>query len=485
MDQSRLVERELKGKTKYQLQKLASKIRLDFENGIDTKEAMVQELIRYRAVELYDRFTVDQAKFHIDPESSRLLSKELKEHPNFTIGFDKLRKRRQASRQEHEKARTSSVAWPKPTIGALTDRVAAADGNDDWIPFQITHHDVGNRFPLASLQVGQELPGTVVGISMVDGLRVDVGAEVDAVVPVDWSKLSQPSLGATVNVTLHAVHPDKSDEDSPTCQYRFPLRATLEGSPLEENNREPLDLSGTDALAMAPGLGNSTLPQGTSSGSSKNMRPSPDQVLSWVPWSSDKFVDVPPMGGGAGQELIHEDSSEEWSEKVAKERRWLAAEEQCRQALARDLAATERAIALSSPPPISPALLGLVEVASEDADAAVHCVLPVVEGDKLTFRTVSFTDSDEFTAWREQTEEEHNRLWKGSDRLEKPDVKKRQESAEEMISIFRCHDALHIRGAIFAEEAELKEGASNYEADEWLDEVMEEMRLDYGKVLAQ
>ncbi|KAI8111996.1 hypothetical protein M9435_004491 [Picochlorum sp. BPE23] len=109
-------------------------------------------------------------------------------------------------------------------------------------------HEGGDRKPLSNLQIGDVLTGTVVAQLMNHGLRVDIGAEADGLVPMRgidiWKKVEQqgklPDVGDSIEVEVFAIREDPV--------FRFPLQVApldedlASNIPPPEEHKPPLDL---------------------------------------------------------------------------------------------------------------------------------------------------------------------------------------------------------------------------------------------------
>lgn len=109
-------------------------------------------------------------------------------------------------------------------------------------------HDSSERKPLTDLQLGDILVGTVVEQLMHHGLRVDVGAGADGLIPLKgieyWKRVEDsgflPTVGDTIEVEVYAIREDPV--------FRFPLQVAPVDEKLSsilpppEEHKPPLDL---------------------------------------------------------------------------------------------------------------------------------------------------------------------------------------------------------------------------------------------------
>lgn len=109
-------------------------------------------------------------------------------------------------------------------------------------------HDSSERKPLSDLQLGDILVGRVVEQLMHHGLRVDVGAGADGLIPLKgikyWKRLEDsgflPTVGDTIEVEVYAIREDPV--------FRFPLQVAPVDEKLSsilpppEEHKPPLDL---------------------------------------------------------------------------------------------------------------------------------------------------------------------------------------------------------------------------------------------------
>jgi uncharacterized protein YrzB (UPF0473 family) len=122
--------------------------------------------------------------------------------------------------------------------------IPVEDNIDDY-----RHKDrAGNRTPLSEIRIGDILTGTVVEQSMYHGLRVDVGAEVDGLIPIRgiemWKAVEKsghlPNIGDAIAVEVYAIREDPV--------FRFPLQIAPTNDKLSsmipppEEHKPPLDL---------------------------------------------------------------------------------------------------------------------------------------------------------------------------------------------------------------------------------------------------
>lgn len=111
------------------------------------------------------------------------------------------------------------------------------------------HKDcTGDRTPLSKMRIGDILTGTVVEQSMYHGLRVDVGAEADGLIPMRgiemWRAVEKsghlPNIGDAIEVEVYAIREDPV--------FRFPLQIAPTNAnlvskiPTPEEHKPPLDL---------------------------------------------------------------------------------------------------------------------------------------------------------------------------------------------------------------------------------------------------
>lgn len=114
--------------------------------------------------------------------------------------------------------------------------------------FDDFRHKNRDRKPLSRLQLGDILVGTVVEQLMHHGLRIDVGADADGIIPLkgieNWKRVEEsgylPGIGDNIEVEVYAIR------DDPV--FRFPLQVSPSDRnlasviPLPEEHKPPLDL---------------------------------------------------------------------------------------------------------------------------------------------------------------------------------------------------------------------------------------------------
>ncbi len=140
--------------------------------------------------------------------------------------------------------------FTEPTQGWQTEKRKLQKANgfpvDDI--YEDFRHATSDRKPLSSLQLGDILVGTVVEQHMHHGLRVDVGADSDGLIPLKgieyWKRVEDsgylPAVGDNIEVEVYAIREDPV--------FRFPLQvAPVESNlasilPPPEEHKPPLDL---------------------------------------------------------------------------------------------------------------------------------------------------------------------------------------------------------------------------------------------------
>lgn len=323
--------------------------------------------------------------------------------------------------------------------------------------------------PLSELKVGEELSGRVVAASLLDGLRVDLGAEAEALVPCDASLPELAGLlGETVRVRLEDVRPGAAGS-----VRRFPLLARLlgvEGVGRTSGSARALQLgrgSDSDRLHILRGDGTnspaanaaqylveeSVLEAATPSEELKAAaaappRPPPEEVLSMDSDGALRFVEVPAatIEEASGTPVAPE-AREAWRAAAKEELSLASMELRCRDQLALDLQEVETDLANGRAPSLAVSLLGMIK--TEDGKA---CLLPRPQGDTLIFRLLSFGSADELEEHVRSAVEAQQEAWSHWAARPKADMTL-------LRAFFGCAEAVHCRGVHVVQSSLLRNQA--------------------------
>jgi len=320
--------------------------------------------------------------------------------------------------------------------------------------FEVRRSPTKDRKAVASISVGEKFSGRVVGISLYDGLRVDIGAQIDALVPVDYSRDGvKPSvrLGDTLKIKIVEVYTGISED-----ARRFPLVATT----LEKGEAEDVSSEVGSALRFRPGDDSKSLQVARGKEISANVvaappcdqdsddseqepaltsmppRPAPEKVLTLDADGTARWVKVPAEYRQPPREASAS-TKEAWRRRATEELALVGQEVQCRRQLAMDLDIVEDDLAAGRMPSVPTALIGLTP--SADGQGAV---LPFTNGDALCFRHLEANVGEEV---RREHELHRSRWAKGA----LPES--RRLDLEALRQLFSCAGVRHAR-AVYAAE---------------------------------
>jgi len=367
------------------------------------------------------------------------------------------------------------------------ERSRSVDGGsvDDQFPkfFELAHqseHDaVDPRNSLESLQVGDEITGRITGLSLYDGLRVDVGAEFDAWVPASFAEDEQVvkvvaasfPFGTEVSLRLLEVHKGQG-----TSALRFPLVAELLDSrwpfkDKEGSSGKPLFVdSDTDLEMLHESRGNETPAPDMGAASSAVGDEAQSPVgFSGVPWEAVRSLptrtpqeDVLTFGTDDDVQLVEvpqehrhdivepeKAAADAWGQLALDELSLVGHELSCRDRLAADLDTIEMDLAAGRPPSIPTSLLGMAP-----AGPLRQC-LPLIDEDNLSFHFLEYDSKEQLLQWVEGIEREHDSIWQ-SWQLGMPDTKAVQQEREQLQRIFQCAEVCHVRAIYRVGALELK-----------------------------
>lgn len=343
-----------------------------------------------------------------------------------------------------------------------------------------------SRTPLDNLKVGQMVPGTVVGVSLHEGIRIDIGAEVDAMVPLKlYGHAGEVGtkfpLGSKVELTLLEIYAGPH-----ASARRFPLIGSL-AKALGQTGSSSTGLSKTSGSSTAlrrspdddPDILHAARGDGTQSpgisliqrlataGLGRNAsvaggmhpalaavppRPAPEVVLTIGSDGALHEVHVP-------QEHRSRQTSKDsnkgaaakkaWEDLIASELKFLSLELKCRDRVAEDLDVVEDDLAAGRAPSIATSVLGLTPLPGDDC----RCVLPSVYGEMLRFKLFSFETPAQLQTWKTQLKNQFTTCWFHSDDQDGGNLK--QVEIERLAAVFACADVRHARAARQVEAAEL------------------------------
>lgn len=346
------------------------------------------------------------------------------------------------------------------------------------VPLQIcnVHEPLGHREverkSLADLKVGDQFSGQVVEISLLDGIRVDIDAEVDALVPVPMMeendelthKIAETyRLGSTVKIQIEDVSQD--------AQRRFPVLGRFqlpkmdfpdwtEGGMALRPQEGTQSLRGRDEVELSQSddwqheetesSGDTAKDGVTKALQAVPQRPPPHVVMSI---SSGKLeaIEVPEQHR---QEVLKHHKPvrrpvrEAWENLINDELMRLRLEFRCRQRLAKELAAIEAELLQGNAPSVPVQLLGMALFPD-----GLGCLLPVPDGDCLKFQVREFETAEQMQEWIKQCQSHHQDQWS----LNRSQVEGEGPSEKHLLAeFFACGDAWHARAVEAAEDEEIR-----------------------------
>lgn len=438
-----------------------------------------EELNLNPEVRVFNQYTKKVVESKIMASSGKLPLKEMRER----------RRRKQATK-----------AQPQRPSEPVLEQSEKLDFN---VPlFDVRHTDEKDRTPMSELSPGQSCLGVVTGFSLFDGLKVDIGASVDALIPVNFEKqpaslqfaLAFTGLGEQVEVILSEVC-----EEQYAASRRFPVVATLkspawpEGLGLIEEDSSHKALmfkAGEDSVQVlaarcldetedSPGEKAVKELSGRHSRSSEYgpedeqhlmpfkelpARSPPEEILSPDLQGNVSRVSVPEehRASDAAKQEVNPELREAWEALATKEQDLIAAEARCKQRFAKELDTFQRYIEAGRRPPLPLSLLGLTVL-----DCGKRCMLPTIRTDIVTFYFHDFESHAHLESWVAGQRHKHMT----SNFTEEALAKNR----EALIELLNVKDVVHILGlqAVQAEvlasihhekAAEVEDGVAELEA---------------------
>lgn len=383
---------------------------------------------------------------------------------------------------QRQKAARVAAATPSPQEGGPeNDEGAPAASTFDLPLFDVRQHDqLAERAPLESLGTSGSHTGHVVGASLYDGVRVDIGATVDAVVPLNFSSdgvgedlreavLRACPLGAKVKVKLEGFDAGNVDKQ------RFPLVARLVEPKVDVDipASKPLIVQPGDDLEALQGmrgtsdactpreeaanrLVDAAVEASAKAGTDASMwgkdqqkllsklaglpaRPAPAELLIGEEDGTLRRVPGPAGGEKSKDAKVRKVLANKWADLAAQELDMIRVEVRCRQQFAADLNTVAQDIRRGSRPSVPTSLLGLT-VFGEGR----RCLLPRMQDGHLQFTARCFVAPVMLAQWeREERKAFEEREW---------DITAMKDFAR----IFESSDAVHVRGirAVEAEQLE-------------------------------
>ncbi|CAE7883764.1 POGLUT2 [Symbiodinium microadriaticum] len=324
------------------------------------------------------------------------------------------------------------------------------------------------RRALQSLEVGAEESGTIVEVSLNDGLRVDIGAEIDVLVPLSIQGREDAPAKVAKNYPLKKKLVVKIEEVSADPARRFPVIASVKKEPLQSLEQAQTALrphGGASDRSRSEGVELSKLDDWQPAGPLEvreeleelPLRPPPEVVRSLGRNRQLQDVEVPEAMRSPAPD-VSDAAREAWTnfaENRAEELRW---ELRCRERLAADLLVVEADILRGRSPTIPLGLLGLTVM--EDGK---RYMLPQPDGDSLKFSVQEDEDLQAMVASCRES-------W-AAEAVE-------PETRQKLALSFACADAWHARMVQAAEAVEIQRlgwGRETGDDDDSLALAVEEM----------
>jgi len=335
-------------------------------------------------------------------------------------------------------------------VQAVSEAAEAAHGTLQICDVRTQLLTKDKRTKLQSLKVGKQLKGELVEVSLLDGLRFDIGAEVDAMVPLllqdqdlarDISK--KFPLGQKAQVTIQEVSTDPGK--------RFPLICSVEGLPESAARAVVQSPEAAEQLQSAPL--DDWEPEGKipvrKDLENLPRRPPPEVIKSLGADGRLQEVKVPAEYRSAAAKPSKA-GQKAWAAFAKEQVEDLRGQLLCRERLAADLGVIESDLRLGRVPSIPTELLGLTVL--EDGQS---CLVPVPDGDCLKFQTITFDDGAALDEWVELCQRRHPEAWVKSSKAGPTDQAELRPKGQ-LAKFFACADAWHARAVKAVEAVELQ-----------------------------
>lgn len=388
----------------------------------------------------------------------------------FSLNTDYLRSRRIFGNvNDSETAGAGFYGFPSSLTGTVS------------MSLQVQKYEaVDSRRALSDLSVGETMLGTVKSISFADGLLVDVGTTVDALVPNNSCTLGV-QLGDDIKVCVNYIFCT-----SDGVARRFPLMATLSD---EENGKEDREepkkwedqsgalllLRGVDPEALKQArYSNMQFPTGAEpsqhdlqcfpdtqptgnlfDGAPPTLdilqqlpaRKLPNNLLSLNLSGNLESVQVPVDYLTEESVCIDDEAVASWQNNASQELDLMSAELRCRDAFCRDLTQVWRDLLARRHPSIPVNLLGMTILS-----CGKRCLIPIVDTHCLEFRLREFEAPSELAAWREKEQKCHEMTWNGTQEHNQRD---RDHDRTKLDQLSSCNVVQHARAVYQVEQEEL------------------------------
>eukprot|EP00435_Cladocopium_sp_Y103_P037077 s3192_g9.t1 len=320
------------------------------------------------------------------------------------------------------------------------------------------------RKNIDELKAGDCLSGRVVEISLLDGIRIDIGMAVDGLIPVRMEEdpelleriVEAYPLGSTVQVQIEDVSQD--------LERRFPIICTFQRQVVDlpdwqiagmalrpheagihSRGRDEVELAQSDDWQKeAEALKGNT----TKNSALKDVphRQPPEVVIS-IGSGSLEAIQVPEQHRAGAPAKSKTAVRKAWQAFMNEEVTKLRLQLHCRQRLARELATIEAQLLQGNHPTVPVELLGMTLLPN-----SLGCLLPVPDGDCLKFQVRDFDTAEQMQDWIESCHKHHREQWS----LERSQVEGEGPEKEQLAKFFACADAWHARAVQAAEEEEIR-----------------------------
>ncbi|CAJ1359504.1 unnamed protein product, partial [Effrenium voratum] len=336
------------------------------------------------------------------------------------------------------------------------------------------------RQGLAELEVGARLTGKVVEVSLLDGLRVDIGAEADALVPVPMEDQAlraevaeQHPLGSQLEVQIEDVSEDSARRfpvicSLPRSSVQLPdwkavdmaLRPSRDASTQGLRGQEVVELEAVDD--WQPGEVELQRQHDRDQEVPDVPERPPPQVVMTIGPQELQAVQVPEQLRFEASEASAETRAA-WATFMALEVEDARLQRRGRRRLCADLALAERRLLQRLAPPRPVELLGMVKLPDGRS-----CMLPVVDGDCLKFSSRHFDTPEGMEEWIQDCHKRHKAEWS----MYRPEVE--EPASRQLARFFACADVCHARAVEAAEKEEavrLFEDSDDFDPDALEDDI--------------
>lgn len=482
-EETRQLKELLKGQSHAQLQQLGRSFGLKSSTAMALRRSLQSKALKEEVYKLLTK--VSEATVGFTPDGLKKVDAGLRSLFNGNLPARVL-----ANLQDTSEAKAEAVRERLRPSSTVRPAVAADEEPLEF--FRPQREPSKKRKSLEKLKEGAEYPGKVVGLSLIDGLRVDIGAEADVLIPLSFrdpqvKRLQEKfALGEEVLVSITSI----ASEDQREVR-RFPLLAELVGMkvPLQRGtslqfrpNDDPIQLlssrgeSGSGPLPGPPAV--DAFEKGAAEewrerdedGAWKLLqsfpsRPPPAEVISLSPDGQLQSIPVPELYRKKPPGVSRK-AQEAWKGLASTELRCIREETRCLQKLAEDMATVETDLALQRTPTVPISLIGMTVLS-----CGQRCLLPRPLGDIIDFYLHESDSPEDFVTWQKREHEAHAASWNSKRFAE------RRKSYQRLKLYFTCKDMRHACAtwAVEREELESRDSIEGTDLSEELVPLAEEL----------